>query len=85
MFRDKKYRILTFCDKKYHILTFVTYLTGVERSLSIFSLFLHFLGTPCPRANNLCYPVTLKDVFYSLVSHFDVALGCGSLVSSLGH
>ena len=23
----------------------------------IFSLFLHFLGTPCPRANNLCYPV----------------------------
>ena len=26
----------------------------------IFSLFLHFLGTPCPRANNLCYPAPGK-------------------------
>ena len=69
-FRNKKYRISTFRDKKNHILTFcdkkVPYFNILWQKISlspspfppIFSLFLHFLGTPCPRANNLCYPGT---------------------------
>ena len=63
--------------------------TGQSKSDTVVCIYFNLMadftvGTHCHFIGSIEL-ITLTDVFYSLVSHFDVAVGCGSLVSSLGH